>query len=429
MCRPSRLIPALAALTVLALAGGAAVVQARSPAPLNVRPARTRRLRPVRPLRLFGSSLSSVLSGVACPSRKSCWAVGQSESKAGAYLNQLLHFAGKGGWTRVKVKEPGGSSPDDVNDLYGDTCLSVKDCWAVGDHATPAGALDNEILHWNGSGWSQVAAPEPGGSGSGDSNVLYDVACSSPTRCWAIGDYQRAAYAQLNQVLRWNGKKWIKVAVPNPAGASSNSDQNMLLGDFCYSAAECWAVGQASTSGGSTISNEALRWDGKRWTRVPTPRQGDEDYLDGMWCSSAESCWAAGGSSKRGAYLNQLLRWNGKSFSRSKAPDPGGRSKKSENFLYEVVCPSGSECWAIGNVTSNLGKSYRNEILRWDGKKWSPERAPNPVGTRSGDQNILDWVACSSASDCWAVGNTSTDSGSNYQDEELRWGGKKWSAR
>jgi hypothetical protein len=321
----------------------------------------------------------------------------------------------------------GGTGHDNV--LYGDTCVSERDCWAVGSYSNKAGAQLNEIFRWDGRKWSQISAPEPGGTKSGDVNQLYDVSCTSPRSCWAVGSYQPIAFARLNEILRWDGKRWRKVPVRNPAGKSSNADQNDLFGSFCSSASGCWAVGQTSTSAGLRFRNQALHLTGRKWSLIATPRQGNQDYLDGFGCSSRRSCWAVGGSFSNGAYLNELLRWNGTKFLRTKAPQPGGTGKKSLNFLYEVSCPSASECFTVGNVSRNQGISYRNEILRWDGRGWNAQHVPNPAGAGSGHESILDWVTCFSRRDCWAVGQTSTDGGTTYADQEIGWDGKRWKVK
>ncbi len=77
-----------------------------------------------------------------------------------------------------------------------------------------------------------------------------------------------------------------------------------------------------------------------------------------------------------------------------------------------------------------MGSFYRsgaflNEALRWDGKKWSNVKTPNPGGAAQNDGNSLNGVACTSASNCWAAGDVVTSG--VFNDELLHWNGKKWS--
>src|SRR5437660_1670166 len=70
------------------------------------------------------------------------------------------------------------------NELYGVTCASASDCWAVGDYF---GSVDRQTLteHWNRTSWSIVASPDSGTL----ANKLYGVTCASASDCWAVGDY------------------------------------------------------------------------------------------------------------------------------------------------------------------------------------------------------------------------------------------------
>jgi hypothetical protein len=42
----------------------------------------------------------------------------------------------------------------------------------------------------------------------GSSSALNGLSCPSPGSCWAVGDSQKNGGAGLNQALRWNGTRW-----------------------------------------------------------------------------------------------------------------------------------------------------------------------------------------------------------------------------
>lgn len=46
------------------------------------------------------------------------------------------------------------------------------------------------ILHWNGSAWSVVPSPNPGGLNAGEASVLYGVVALSAHDVQAVGYYQ-----------------------------------------------------------------------------------------------------------------------------------------------------------------------------------------------------------------------------------------------
>ena len=148
-------------------------------------------------------------------------------------------------------------------------CASAVSCWAAGSYSTAGrpGANLNQALHWNGKKWSQVATPDPDGTGAGAVNRLSDVTCTGPVSCWAVGEFgsiSGSVGVVVNEALHWNGRRWSLVATPDPGGLASD-DSNFLEGVRCASAASCWAVG-FSAPAGQPARNQALHWNGTRWS-------------------------------------------------------------------------------------------------------------------------------------------------------------------
>jgi hypothetical protein len=73
------------------------------------------------------------------------------------------------------------------------------------------------------------------------------------------------------------------------------------------SARNAWAVGNAFP-GRALI----LHWDGRAWTRVPSPGPSCCDFLNGVAASSACSAWAVGYRS--GINKALILHWDGKTW-------------------------------------------------------------------------------------------------------------------
>ena len=79
--------------------------------------------------------------------------------------------------------------------LIGVACVSSTDCWAVGgtdvytEETEPGAGLDPQddsttnIEHWDGSSWSEVADPY----NASEESILYGVTCVSSSDCWAVG--------------------------------------------------------------------------------------------------------------------------------------------------------------------------------------------------------------------------------------------------
>ena len=237
--------------------------------------------------------------------------------------------------------------PGTSSQLNGNFCVSADDCWAVGSYGKN-GAQLNQALRWNGTKWSLVGTPNPGGTASAAFNVLFGVRCNSSSDCWAVGYYEQGG-AELNEALHWNGTKWSLFSTPTPAGTVSG-DFNNLLDVWCTSTSSCWAVGEYGEFGGpgEIIFNQALHWNGKKWSYVITPNPGgtaenSASALDAVRCTSATNCWAVGTYGFVGGpeiLQNEALHWNGNSWSQVTTPNPGGVNANDFNFLQGLSCAS-----------------------------------------------------------------------------------------
>ena len=126
------------------------------------------------------------------------------------------------------------------------------------------GAINHPLstIHYISSQRSRAAKARPPAASS-------SVVCTASTNCWAVGEYGKVGNAGilpgLNQALRWNGRSWSKVSTPNPSGTASN-DRNYLNGVTCIAATNCWAVGSHGTGPpNGKVVNEALHWHASAW--------------------------------------------------------------------------------------------------------------------------------------------------------------------
>jgi hypothetical protein len=79
----------------------------------------------------------------------------------------------------------------------------------------------------------------------------------------------------------------------------------------------------------------------------------------------------------------------------------------TSDVLSSVSCVSASDCVAVGYTST--GPAYETLVMVWDGTVWSVVSSPNAGTSDDG----LSSVSCVSASDCVAVGDTRA--GSVYQ--------------
>ena len=381
----------------------------------------------------------SLLNGVYCVTAADCWAVGEYGTSHQGDRNEVLHWNGKT-WRTMAVPNPGGHAVSSASVLFSVRCAGAKDCWAVGDYTSHSANL-NEALHWNGTRWVKVDMPTPAGTMPGSFNELFDITCLTASRCWAVGEYGTEGTTGVvrNQVLRWNGRTWSQVRAPEPAGTMP-SDVNVLNAIRCMSATRCLAVGlDGVITGPPTVANEALLWNGRKWSVLTTPQPGgttttgDQNVLAGLTCASPTSCWATGtyGTEATPAVLlNEVLHWNGTKWSLFEVPNPDGTGSGSFNQLSGDFCSNSRRCWAVGSYSFGHGivRPLLTQALRWNGIKWSRVKTPNPAGTANQDSNELFAVRCSRPDNCWAVGQATGTSGKTTN-VLLHWNGKAWSAR
>jgi len=267
--------------------------------------------------------------------------------------------------------------------------------------------------------------PQPAGTGAMAENELTDVTCISARNCWAVGDFWTDGSARINQVLHWNGRAWSRLRVPEPGG-TRKAAENTLNSVRCPAPSRCLAVGHASA--GAQALNQALTWNGRSWHRQqilsPFSASGAGDGLNSLGCGAPRSCLAVGNVNLPGETLDQASRWNGHGWSRSFPVQPGGSGPGATNVLRWITCVSARNCWAVGSYAdTNPAGFIHNQTQRWNGQRWILVHAPNPR-TDPGDVNILNSVRCTDSVNCWAVG--SRRHGSVTSDEFLRWNGKKW---
>ena len=60
------------------------------------------------------------------------------------------------------------------------------------------------IEHWDGTTWTPVAHPNPGGLRN---TVLLSVSAVSPDDAWTVGEY---SFGKRSLILHWNGTTWTK---------------------------------------------------------------------------------------------------------------------------------------------------------------------------------------------------------------------------
>jgi hypothetical protein len=325
-------------------------------------------------------------NSVTAISANDVWTVGFYDEMVGGgtYPRATAQHWDGTAWSVVTVPQPGVASM-----LDSVSAVSANDIWAVGYYETTSpGPGLTLALHWDGSTWTQVISPNPGGS---QGNYLTGVAGVATDAVWASG-------SQGNQTLMlfWDGTTWS--SIPTPAiGATS----------FFYSVSaasvdDVWAVGtyrEAQSGYDQTLAMHCGR-SGCTIATTPDPGVGHND-LTGVAALSSSEVWAVGYSevmTSPGQNLPLVLRWNGLGW--STLPTPPVPPNMDFTGLSAVVALSSNDIWGLGAADSNASRQSNTYAVHWNGSAWTLVTSPNV-----GRYNNFNAGAALSSGDIWAVGD------------------------
>jgi hypothetical protein len=238
------------------------------------------------------------------------------------------------------------------------------------------------------------ATPSPSRAGN---NELNGVSCASANFCAAVGDYFNS-HAGGSMIDMWDGQKWSLTPSPSPGQEPHPGTLNSVS---CPSANFCVAVGYYDPD---SISESTLIeiWNGKRWSVSPSPSPGNYNHLLGVSCSSPTDCEAVGFhlhtcAPHVGGGSGLVERWNGHDWTVNPSPrDPC----TGDTELHAVACTSASNCTAVGQY-SHGSSGDRTLVESWNGSSWSVVSSPNGNPTNN---NELFGISCADRRSCVAVG-------------------------
>src|SRR5262249_23810821 len=246
------------------------------------------------------------------------------------------------------------------------------------------------------------------------------VTCASASDCWAVGYYRNSGVDQIcpGCIAGTLIEHWNGTVWSIANSPNTSATQLNYLNDVtCASASDCWAVG--AYYNGSVGHTLIEHWNGTAWSIVPSPNAIGWNGLSGVTCTSASDCWAVGSHGHGDLGQTFIEHWNGTAWSIVNSPNT---SATHDNQLLDVTCTSASDCWAVGEYS--IGPTV---MEHGNGTAWSRVTSPT---TSTGDSHTLLGVTCGSASDCWAVGDYFTGTTENLPALHTlieRWNGTAWS--
>jgi hypothetical protein len=185
------------------------------------------------------------LTGVSCPSRTACTAIGNSATKG-----TLAERWNGRRWTMQRI--PDLRRQNESSALWAISCPSTRSCTAVGegDLTYPGSSEDKETPlaeRWNGHKWTIQRT-------GGLAGALQAISCTSTNACTASSSGTLAE--------RWNGRRWTVQHTPTIPHSDGSGTLN---GVSCPSKTGCTAVGYYIDNGrsGTDIRTLAERWRGR----------------------------------------------------------------------------------------------------------------------------------------------------------------------
>ena len=195
----------------------------------------------------------SLLQGLSVVSTDDAWASGTD----GSDRPWVLHWNGTA-WTRVPCPDFGGQWGTNI---WGIAAFSADDATIVGEVGTRSGTGRTFAAHWDGTTWTRMTTPNI----AGKLNAPWSVGSSSPTNIWAAG-YAINTHTghQIPMAMHFDGTSWRLTTMPPPG------PQPSVWNVATSSPTDAWAVGD-SVNGPAT-----WHWDGTSW-HVVTPSRGASD--------------------------------------------------------------------------------------------------------------------------------------------------------
>jgi hypothetical protein len=243
------------------------------------------------------------------------------------------------------------------------------------------------------------------------------VAARSATDVWAVGATSQSDDSQ-PLAVHWNGRSWTRF--PTPA-LKIGGYFNAVAGS---SASSVWAVGRAGPGPGlGDITAQLIEhWDGRRWTVQHFPSLPGGGQFSGVAALSAGNAWAVGYAVQPDLHARTLTAfWNGCHWRLVASPSRGDNA-----YLFAVTASWTNNIWAVGTayaVPDCIGDGCGPAltlIMHWNGTRWKVVPSPNPLDPITTISFELYGVAAVARDNIWAAGSSSSGF-------ILHWNGKAWS--
>lgn len=300
------------------------------------------------PVGLSSSFTGTSISGL---SQDDVWSIGV----------QVMHWTGES-WSAVYTPPSQSQSQYTLRSIDE---ITPQNVWVVGELQTGGLASHPLTLHWDGSSWTVINAPD---AVAGGKNALTSLSGISASDVWAVG-FDVPSQAPIGAfVEHWDGTKWSASRPSDiPSGAQFTSVKALAANDV-------WAVGSVSvqSAGKNLLQPLTEHWNGSTWTNVATPSliSTGTASLYSISGSSASDLWTVG--SLNSGMLSE--HWDGTKWAVITSP---AVTTSGSNWLASVASLGPDDVWSVGRVGSGT-TGFQPYIEHWDGTKWTVEQDPTP---------------------------------------------------
>ncbi len=347
------------------------------------------------------------LGSVSCASAGNCSAVGSYEDTPSGNTQGVLLTETSGTWqpgVEAVLPSPAADPNVTINSV---SCKSPGNCTAVGDYVDSSGNQQGLLLDQSSGTWTAAAATLPAGAATNPGVILGSVSCVSKRNCSAVGEYSDGSGFQ-GLLLTETSGAWVTAKAKLPTGGSNAVFRSVS----CASAGNCSAVGYYEDNSGHgqglLITETSGAWG--TGVKAPLPAVGGTATdpsagIASVSCSSAGNCAAVGGYNDSSGHGQGVLltETSGKWAAGVKATLPVGAAVNPEADMSSVSCPSVGNCSAIGTYADGSG-TQALVVTQTAGTWASSAKAALPTGAAADPEVIMTNVSCTSVSICAADG-------------------------
>jgi hypothetical protein len=268
----------------------------------------------------------------------------------------------------------------------------------------------------------------PDVSATSQDATFYDVTCTSPGDCVAVGVYLDGNGSDDRQAMvatETNGTWARPTGIPSlPSGAATGAGQQgaFLDGLTCASAGDCTAVGGYTDTTGSgqamVVTETNGVWAAATKLTLPsgynTTADDQSAYLSAVTCTGPGNCIAVGsyidssGSDDQQGMIATETSGTWASAKLTLPGDAGPGSDVDHADLNTVSCSGAGDCVAGGDyLDSNGAEDYQAMLVKDTSGTWTATKFALPMGalTIASDQSAaLNAITCTSAGNCVGVG-------------------------